>query len=78
MIGYYFIQNKYIFVNGNENNKYSKEMTSQSSQASQSASNIKMKESFDTDENENENLIHPNKNETNIVATYKKILKYIF
>lgn len=72
MIGYYFIQNKYIFVNGNENNKYSKEMTSQS------ASNIRMKESFDTEEDDNENLIHTNKNRTNIVATYKKIFKYIF
>jgi hypothetical protein len=78
MIGFYFIQNKYRFVNGNENNKYSKEMTSQSSQASQSASNIRMKESFDTEEDDNENLIHTNKNRTNIVATYKKILKYIF
>jgi hypothetical protein len=76
MIGYYFIQNKYIFVNGND--KYSKEMTSQSSQASQSASNIRMKETFDTEDDDNENLIHTNKNRTNIVATYKKILKYIF
>jgi hypothetical protein len=37
-----------------------------------------MKESFDTEEDDNENLIHTNKNRTNIVATYKKILKYIF
>jgi hypothetical protein len=52
MIGFYFIQNKYRFVNGNErneNDKYSKEMTSQP------AANIRMKESFDTEENENEN-----------------------
>jgi hypothetical protein len=76
MIGYYFIQNKYRFVNGND--KYSKEMTIQSSQASQSSSNIKMKESFDTEEDDNENLIHTNKNRINIVAAYKKILKYIF
>jgi len=75
MIGFYFIQNKYRFVNGNErneNDKYSKEMTSQS------AANIRMKESFDTEENENENLIHTNKNGTNIAMTYKKLLKYIF
>jgi UDP-3-O-[3-hydroxymyristoyl] glucosamine N-acyltransferase len=75
MIGYYFIQNKYRFVNGNErieNDKYSKEMTSQS------AANIRMKESFDTEENENENLIHTNKNGTNIAMTYKKLLKYFF
>ena len=72
MIGFYFIQNKYRFVNGNENDKYSKEMTSQS------AANIRMKESFDTEENENENLIHTNKNGTNIAMTYKKLLKYFF
>ena len=68
MIGFYFIQNKYRFVNGND--KYSKEMTSQS------AANIRMKESFDTEENEN--LIHTNKNGTNIAMTYKKLLKYFF
>jgi hypothetical protein len=37
-----------------------------------------MKESFDTEEDDNENLIHTNKNRINIVAAYKKILKYIF
>jgi hypothetical protein len=42
MIGFYFIQNKYRFVNGNEN------------------------------------LIHTNKNGTNIAMTYKKLLKYFF
>jgi ATP-dependent DNA ligase len=83
MIGYYFIQNIYRFVNGNErneNNKYSKEMTTgqTSMSCAQSAANIKMKESFDIEENENENLIHPNKNRINIVAAYKKVLKYIF
>jgi hypothetical protein len=76
MIGYYFIQNKYRFVN----DKYSKEMTTgqTSMSCAQSAANIKMKESFDIEENENENLIHPNKNRINIVAAYKKVLKYIF
>ena len=70
MIGYYFIQNKYIFV-GNKD----KEMTVQT------ASNIRIKESFDTEENEdeNENLIHNNKNKgTNISKTYKKLFNYIF
>jgi hypothetical protein len=78
MIGFYFIQNKYKYVNGND--KYSKEMTTDqiSMSCAQSAANIKMKESFDTEDNENENLIHPNKNETNIAMIYKKLLKYIF
>jgi len=68
MIGYYFIQNKYIFV-GNKD----KEMTVQP------VSNIRIKESFDTEEDENENLIHNNKNKgTNISKTYKKLFNYIF
>jgi hypothetical protein len=71
MIGYYFIQNKYIFV-GNKD----KEMTVQ---PVQTVSNIRIKESFDTEEDENENLIHNNKNKgTNISKTYKKLFNYIF
>jgi hypothetical protein len=38
-----------------------------------------IKEYFDTEEDENENLIHNNKNKrTNISMTYKKLLNYIF
>ena len=74
MIGYYFIQNKYIFV-GNKD----KEMTVQTAQPVQTVSNIRIKESFDTEEDENENLIHNNKNKgTNISKTYKKLFNYIF
>jgi hypothetical protein len=74
MIGYYFIQNKYIFV-GNKD----KEMTAQSVQSVQTVSNIRIEESFDTEEDENENLIHNNKNKgTNISKTYKKLFNYIF
>lgn len=71
MIGYYFIQNKYIFV-GNKD----KEMTAQTVQT---VSNIRIKESFDIEEDENENLIRNNKNKgTNISKTYKKLFNYIF
>ena len=74
MIGYYFIQNKYIFVGNkdrdtdiNGNDKYTKEMTVKSGEpaykpADESVSSIRIKESFDTAEDENENLIHNNKN----------------
>ena len=68
MIGYYFIQNKYIFADNKD-----KEMTVQP------VSNIRIKESFDLEEDENENLIHNNKNKgTNISKTYKKLFNYIF
>lgn len=85
MIGYYFIQNKYLYIGNmdndkdkdkNGNAKYTKEMTSPP--VSQ-VSNIRMKESLDTKEDENENLIHNNKNkEGNIAMAYKKLLNYIF
>lgn len=105
MIGYYFIQNKYIFVGNkdkdkekdiNGNDKYTKELTAQLFQkgnqvpsvpsvppvppAAQQAPLVSsIKESFDTEEDENENLIHNNKNKrTNISMTYKKLLNYIF
>lgn len=115
MIGYYFIQNKYIFVGNkdnekdiNGNDKYTKEITAQSfqkgnqvpsvplvplvplvhpvppaapqaQQAPQAQLVSSIKESFDTEEDENENLIHNNKNKrTNISMTYKKLLNYIF
>ena len=103
MIGYYFIQNKYIFVGNkdrdtdiNGNDKYTKEITAQLAQkgnqvplvppvppAAQQAQQAQLvssiKESFDTEEDENENLIHNNKNKrTNISMTYKKLLNYIF
>ena len=106
MIGYYFIQNKYIFVGNkdrdtdiNGNDKYTKELTAQlaqkgnqvplvqpvppaapqAQQAQQSPLVSSIKESFDTEEDENENLIHNNKNKgTNISMTYKKLLNYIF
>ena len=90
MIGYYFIQNKYIFVGNkdrdtdiNGNDKYAKEMTVQSGEpdkpADEPVSSIRIKESFDTVEDENENLIHNNKNKrANISMTYKKLLNYIF
>ena len=91
MIGYYFIQNKYIFVGNkdkekdiNGNDKYTKEM--KSPPGGKSAEPVfpvpqlsSIKESFDTEEDENENLIHNNKNKgDNIATTYKKLLKYIF
>ncbi len=109
MIGYYFIQNKYIFVGNkdkekdiNGNDKYTKEITAQLFQKDQQAPMVhpvppaapqapqaqqaqqaplvsSIKESFDTEEDENENLIHNNKNKrTNISMTYKKLLNYIF
>ena len=112
MIGYYFIQNKYIFVGNkdrdtdiNGNDKYTKEITAQlaqkgnqvpsvptvplvhpvppaapqAPQAQQAPLVSSIKESFDTEEDENENLIHNNKNKrTNISMTYKKLLNYIF
>jgi len=106
MIGYYFIQNKYIFVGNkdkekdiNGNDKYTKEITAQLFQKDQQAPMVQpvppaapqalqalqaplvssIKESFDTEEDENENLIHNNKNKrTNISMTYKKLLNYIF
>jgi hypothetical protein len=93
MIGYYFIQNKYIFVGNKEkdrdtdingNDKYTKELTVKSGEpaykpADESVSSIRIKESFDTVEDENENLIHNNKNKrANISMTYKKLLNYIF
>jgi hypothetical protein len=118
MIGYYFIQNKYIFVGNkdkdtdiNGNDKYTKELTAQLAQkdkqvplvpfvppvppadpqvqqakqvqqvqqAKQAKQLSSIKESFDTEEDENENLIHNNKNKrTNISMTYKKLLNYIF
>jgi uncharacterized damage-inducible protein DinB len=112
MIGYYFIQNKYIFVGNkdkekdiNGNYKYTKELTAQLFQKDQQAPMVhpvppaapqapqaqqaqqaqqaplvsSIKESFDTEEDENENLIHNNKNKrTNISMTYKKLLNYIF
>jgi hypothetical protein len=103
MIGYYFIQNKYIFVGNkdrdtdiNGNDKYTKELTAQlaqkgnqvplvppvppaAQQAPQAPLVSSIKESFDTEEDENENLIHNNKNKrTNISMTYKKLLNYIF
>ncbi|MFY8161237.1 MAG: hypothetical protein ACOVNU_07890 [Candidatus Kapaibacteriota bacterium] len=112
MIGYYFIQNKYIFVGNkdkekdiNGNDKYTKELTAQLAQKDQQAPMVhpvppaapqapqaqqaqqaqqaplvsSIKESFDTEEDENENLIHNNKNKrTNISMTYKKLLNYIF
>ena len=105
MIGYYFIQNKYIFVGNkdrdtdiNGNDKYTKELTAQLAQkgnqvplvppvppadpqvqqAQQAQQLSSIKESFDTEEDENENLIHNNKNKgNNIATTYKKLLKYI-
>jgi len=107
MIGYYFIQNKYIFVdnkdkekdidiNRNDNDKYKKEMTSQLVKNSQQVPSVPLvppippavlaasaapqvsgcEESFDTEDNENENLIHNNKNK--ITKAYKKLLNYIF
>jgi hypothetical protein len=93
MIGYYFIQNKYIFVGNkdkdtdiNGNDKYAKEMSvplvppiPPAAPAAPQVSGIIIKESFETKEDENENLIHNNKNKgTNITMTYKKLLKYIF
>ena len=88
MIGYYFIQNKYIFVGNkdrdtdiNGNDKYTKEMTVKSGEpaykpADESVSSIRIKESFDTAEDENENLIHNNKNK---ISYYKSIFKrYLF
>lgn len=91
MIGYYFIQNKYIFVGNkdkdrdrdtdiNGNDKYAKEMTVKSAELDKSADEpvSSIKESFDTEEDENENLIHNNKNKgINISMTYKKLLNYI-
>lgn len=103
MIGYYFIQNKYIFVGNkdgdtdiNGNDKYTKELTAQLAQKGNQVPSVptvplvhpvppadlqlsSTKESFDTEEDENENLIHNNKNKrTNISMTYKKLLNYIF
>ena len=103
MIGYYFIQNKYIFVGNkdkdtdiNGNDKYTKELTAQLFQKGNQVPSVptvplvppvppadlqlsSTKESFDTEEDENENLIHNNKNKrTNISMTYKKLLNYIF
>jgi hypothetical protein len=87
MIGYYFIQNKYLYVGNNDkdrdingNDKYTKEMKSPPDKpAAEPVSSIRMKESFDTEEDENENLIHNNKNKgDNIATTYKKLLRYIF
>ena len=88
MIGYYFIQNKYLYVGNkdkdrdtdiNGNDKYTKEMTSPPVSQVPQVSNIRVKESFDTEEDENENLIHNNKNKgDNISMTYKKLLRYIF
>ena len=103
MIGYYFIQNKYIFVGNKEkdtdingNDKYTKELTAQLAQKGNQVPSVPLvplvppvppadlqlsstKESFDTEEDENENLIHNNKNKrTNISMTYKKLLNYIF
>ena len=88
MIGYYFIQNKYIFVGNkdrdtdiNGNDKYTKELTVKSGEpaykpADESVSSIRIKESFDTAEDENENLIHNNKNK---ISYYKSIFKrYLF
>lgn len=87
MIGYYFIQNKYLYIGNmdkdndkdkdkNGNDKYTKEMTSP---PVPQVSKIRMKESFDTKEDENENLIHNNKNKgSNIAMVYKKLLNYIF
>jgi len=82
MIGYYFIQNKYIFVGNkdkdrdtdiNGNDKYTKEMKSPPDKP---VSSIRMKESFNTEEDENENLIHNNKNK---ISYYKSIFKrYLF
>ena len=110
MIGYYFIQNKYIFVGNKEkdrdtdingNDKYTKELTAQlfqkdkqvplvpfvppvppvdpqAQQVQQAKQLSGIKEYFDTEEDENENLIHNNKNKgINIATTYKKLLKYI-
>lgn len=94
MIGYYFIQNKYIFVGNkdrdtdiNGNDKYTKELTAQLAQQAPMVPPVppadsqlsSTKETFDTEEDENENLIHNNKNKrTNISMTYKKLLNYIF
>jgi len=89
MIGYYFIQNKYLYVGNNDkdrdtdingNDKYTKEMKSPPDKpVAEPVSSIRMKESFDTEEDENENLIHNNKNKgDNIATTYKKLLRYIF
>ena len=100
MIGYYFIQNKYIFVGNkdrdtdiNGNDKYTKELTAQlaqkgnqvplvppvppaAQQAQQAPLVSSIKESFDTEEDENENLIHNNKNK---ISYYKSIFKrYLF
>ena len=100
MIGYYFIQNKYIFVGNkdrdtdiNGNDKYTKELTAQLAQKDQQAPMVPLvplvppvppadlqlsstKESFDTEEDENENLIHNNKNK---ISYYKSIFKrYLF
>ena len=114
MIGYYFIQNKYIFVGNKEkdtdingNDKYTKELTAQLAQKGNQVPSVPLvplvppvppadpqaqqaphakqakqlsgiKEYFDTEEDENENLIHNNKNKgINIATTYKKLLKYI-
>lgn len=104
MIGYYFIQNKYIFVgnkdkekdtdiNRNDNDKYTKEMTSQMVKICQQVPSVPLvppvspaasaapqisdgEESFGTEDDENENLIHNNKNK--ITKVYKKLLNYIF
>jgi hypothetical protein len=99
MIGYYFIQNKYIFVGNkdkdrdtdiNGNDKYTKEMTAQLAQKGYQVPSVPLvhpvppadlqlssiKESFDTEEDENENLIHNNKNK---ISYYKSIFKrYLF
>ena len=100
MIGYYFIQNKYIFVGNkdrdtdiNGNDKYTKEITAQLVQKGNQVPSVptvplvppvppadlqlsSIKESFDTEEDENENLIHNNKNK---ISYYKSIFKrYLF
>ena len=100
MIGYYFIQNKYIFVGNkdrdtdiNGNDKYTKEITAQLAQKDKQVPSVptvplvppvppadlqlsSIKESFDTEEDENENLIHNNKNK---ISYYKSIFKrYLF
>ena len=99
MIGYYFIQNKYIFVGNkdkdtdiNGNDKYAKEMSvplflqgqqvplvppiPPAAPAAPQVSGIIIKESFETKEDENENLIHNNKNK---ISYYKSIFKrYLF
>jgi hypothetical protein len=90
MIGYYFIQNKYLYVGNNDkdrdtdinrNDKYTKEMKSPPDKpvaepVAEPVSSIRMKESFNTEEDENENLIHNNKNK---ISYYKSIFKrYLF